>query len=226
MDSLVAPEMMRRRDGKHQQVLRYHSDMTLGQVIVLNGVPRSGKSSVARALIDRDGAWVNVGVDMMQAATPPRLLPGMGLRPGGERPDLEPFVVASFAAMYGAVRSFSEAGVGIVVDVGHHDAYSQPLGILRRSARQLAGLPVLLVGVRCPVDVVVERRVATWGEERTPQTFERVRIWEAAVHRPGIYDVQVDTSVMSPEQCSTAIERRRLKRPGTALETAAAVGRP
>ena len=199
--------------------------MSLGHVIVLNGVPRSGKSSVARAVMDGDGVWVNVGVDLLQAATPPRLLPGIGLRPGGERPDLEPFVVASFAAMYGAVRSFSESGVGVVVDVGHHDAYSQPLGILRRSARQLGGLPVLLVGVRCPADVVVERRVATWGEERTPQAFELVRIWEEAVHRPGIYDVQIDTSVMSPERCAHAIERRRLKGPGTALERAAAVGR-
>ena len=198
--------------------------MTLGQIIVLNGVPRSGKSSVARAVIDRDGIWVNVGVDMMQAATPPRLLPGMGLRPGGERPDLEPFVVASFAAMYEAVRSFSEAGVGVVVDVGHHDAYSQPLAILGRSARQLAGLPVLLVGVRCPADVVVERRVATWGEERNPQTFERVRRWEEAVHRPGIYDVQIDTSVMSPEQCADAIERRRLEGPATAFDRASAMG--
>jgi chloramphenicol 3-O phosphotransferase len=49
-------------------------------VIVLNGVPRSGKSSIARALMERDGVWANVGVDVPQAATPPNLQPGMGLR--------------------------------------------------------------------------------------------------------------------------------------------------
>jgi chloramphenicol 3-O phosphotransferase len=174
--------------------------------------------------MERDGVWVNLGVDVMQAATPPNLQPGMGLRPGGERPDLEPFVVASFAAMYRAARSFTESGIGVVVDVGHHDAYSQPLGILRHSAEQLAGLPVLFVGVRCPADVLVARRRATWGDEPTLEAFERVRRWEGAVHRPGIYDIEVDTSVMSPEQCADEIERRRALGPGTAFERAAAVG--
>jgi chloramphenicol 3-O phosphotransferase len=174
--------------------------------------------------MERDGVWANLGVDVMEAATPPNLQPGMGLRPGGERPDLEPFVVASFAAMYRAARSFSESGVGVVVDVGHHDAYSQPLAILRHSAQQLAGCPVLFVGVRCSADVLVARRRATWGDEPTPEAFERVRRWEEAVHRPGIYDIEIDTSIMSPEQCADAIERRRVQGPGTAFERAAAVG--
>lgn len=198
--------------------------MHLADVIFLNGVPRSGKSSVARALMGRDGVGANVGVDVMQAATAARLQPGMGLRPGGERPDLEPFVVASYAAMYAAARSFSESGVGVVVDVGHHDAYSQPLSILRHSAQQLAGLPLLFVGIRCPADVLVARRRGTWGDEPTGEAFARVQRWEEAVHRPGIYDVEVDTSVMSPEQCADAIDRRRAQGPGTAFERAAAVG--
>ena len=44
------------------------------------------------------------------------------------------------------------------------------------------------------------------------------------VHRPGIYDMEVDTSVMSADQCADEIERRRAQGPGTALERAAAVG--
>jgi len=174
--------------------------------------------------MDRGGAWANLGVDVMQAATPPQLQPGMGLRPGGERPDLEPFVVASFAAMYGAARWFSESGVGVVVDVGHHDAYSQPLGILGRSAQQLAGVPVLFVGIRCPVDVLVARRRATWGDEPTSEAFQRVQTWDEAVHRPGIYDVEVDTSVMSAEECADEIARRLAEGPATAFERAAVVG--
>jgi chloramphenicol 3-O phosphotransferase len=34
---------------------------------------------------------------------------------------------------------------------------------------------------------------------------EPVRRWQDAVHRPGIYDLEVDTSVMTPEQCAEAI---------------------
>jgi chloramphenicol 3-O phosphotransferase len=171
--------------------------------------------------MDRGGAWANIGVDVMQAVTPTQLQPGMGLRPGGERPDLEPFVIASFAAMYGAARRFSESGVGVVVDVGHHDAYSQPLGILRRSAEQLVGIPVLFVGIRCSVEVILVRRRATWGDEPTRDAFQRVQAWEEAVHDPGIYDVEVDTSVMWAEKCADEIERRLAAGPGTALERAA-----
>ncbi|MCA1571370.1 MAG: chloramphenicol phosphotransferase [Chloroflexi bacterium] len=186
--------------------------MAPAPVVVLNGAPRSGKSTIARALIDRPGGpWANLGVDTMQAATPERLLPGMGLRPGGEWPDLEPFVVAAFEAMYSAVASLSASGIGVAVDVGHHDAYSQPLGILRRSAAQLAGAPVLFVGVRCPIETVMARRAEIRSGE---QVLERAQRWDEAVHRPGMYDLEVDTSVLSPGDCAARIEGRLAAGPG------------
>ena len=39
-----------------------------------------------------------------------------------------------------------------------------------------------------------------------------VRLWQRAVHEPGIYDLEVDTSLLSPEQCAESI-RRRLAEP-------------
>ena len=55
----------------------------LGQIIILNGAPRSGKSSIA-AVIQKtfDGLWMNLGVDRFMQMTPARYLPGIGLRPG------------------------------------------------------------------------------------------------------------------------------------------------
>jgi chloramphenicol 3-O phosphotransferase len=195
-----------------------------GQVVVLNGAPRSGKSSIARALIDRrPGHWLNLGVDTMQAATPTRLLPGMGLSPRAARPDLEPFVVAAFEALYVAVRFLSQNGVGVAVDVGHHHEYSQRLGILQRSARLLADVPVLFVGVHCDIDELMARRAATWEGE---PVRERVRLWEEAVHRPGIYDLELDTSQQSADACCRLIEARLAIGPGTAFtEADAVVGR-
>jgi len=35
-----------------------------------------------------------------------------------------------------------------------------------------------------------------------------VSLWELAVHNPGIYDLEVDTSEASPEACAAAIARR------------------
>jgi chloramphenicol 3-O phosphotransferase len=68
-----------------------------GQVVILNGPPRSGKSLIAGAIQDHlAGVWVNLGVDTAMRATPARLAPGIGLRPGGERPELEDLVVALY----------------------------------------------------------------------------------------------------------------------------------
>jgi chloramphenicol 3-O phosphotransferase len=187
-----------------------------GQIVILNGAPRSGKSSIAAAIQNTfEGIWMNLGVDRFKAMTPDRYQPGIGLRPGGERPDLEPHIVVLYRAMYESIAAHSRLGLNVVVDVGHHDAYSVPRGILPGCARRLAGLPVLFVGVRCPLDVIMERRRATWGagnaaEGSVPQPVQR---WQWAVHEPGIYDLEVDTSTLSPEACAQLICFRLEKGP-------------
>jgi chloramphenicol 3-O phosphotransferase len=178
--------------------------------VILNGAPRSGKSAIAAA-IQRTfaGVWLNLGVDGFMHATPERYQPGIGLRPGGERPDLEPLVVTLYRAMYDSIAAHSRLGLNVVVDVGHHDAYSVPRGILPDCARRLTGLDVLFVGVRCPIEVVMDRRRATWGADTADGSPPRpVRLWQEAVHSPGIYDLEVDTSAMSPQECADVIRRR------------------
>jgi chloramphenicol 3-O phosphotransferase len=72
-----------------------------GQVVVLNGTPRSGKSSIAHAIQNSfDGVWMSLGVDSFKQTTPERFQPWIGLRPGGEGPDLEPRIVS----LYGCTR--------------------------------------------------------------------------------------------------------------------------
>ncbi|TDC31163.1 phosphotransferase-like protein [Kribbella albertanoniae] len=135
----------------------------------------------------------------------------MGLRPGGERPDLEPLVVTLYAAMYDAIAAHSRLGLNVVVDAVHHDSYSAPLGILPACLRRLDGLPVLIVGVHCPIDVVLERRRATWGGVGYNQggtVTDPVGLWHEAVHTPGLYDVEVDTSVHSADECAEIIRER------------------
>jgi len=194
--------------------VRVAGDARSGTVIVLNGTPRSGKSTVARALQESlDGIWINLGVDVFAEATPEGLRPGIGLRPGGERPDLEDAVVQLFDALYASVVASSRSGLNVVVDVGHHDDYSKPLGILTRAARELCALPASFVGVRCPVPTIMARRDAGAGgryatsapDGTVPDIVGR---WERAVHDPGLYDLEVDTSRASPEACAAAIARR------------------
>jgi chloramphenicol 3-O phosphotransferase len=181
-----------------------------GQIIILNGAPRAGKSSIVAAIQQTfDGVWMNLGVDWFMRMTPARVQPGIGLRPGGEYPALEPLVVVLYAAMYDAIAAHSRRGLNVVVDVGHHDAYSVPRGILYDCARRLQGLPVLFVGVRCPLDIIMARRRHTWGATDSADTIPPpVRRWQDAVHDPGIYDLEVDTSVLTPESCAALIRER------------------
>ena len=187
-----------------------------GQIVILNGTPRSGKSSIATVIQNTfDGVWMNLGVDRFKQMTPERYQPGIGLRPGGERPDLEPLIVILYHAMYEAIAQHSRLGLNVVVDVGHHDAYSVPRGILPNCARQLTGLPVWFAGVRCPLEVIMERRRATWHVDSTDELSipEPVRLWQQAVHVPGIYDVEVDTSLLSSEECADVILHRIVNGP-------------
>jgi len=69
--------------------------------MILNGAPRSGKTSIVAAIQDTsDNVRMNLGVDRSMAMTPARYMPAMGLRPGGERPDLEALVPTLDYAMY------------------------------------------------------------------------------------------------------------------------------
>jgi chloramphenicol 3-O phosphotransferase len=114
-------------------------------------------------------------------------------------------VLRWYTAMYRSIAVHSRLGFQVVVDVGHHEHYSSGLGVLAACSRELVGLPVLFVGLRCPVEVTLERRRVTWGRvvPRDP-----VELWHDAVHRPGRYDLEVDTSVLSPQECADRIGRR------------------
>lgn len=201
-----------------------------GQIVILNGAPRSGKSSIVTVIQETfDGVWMNLGVDaFVQHVTPSKYRPGIGLRPGEEGHALVPLLPELFAAMYESIAAHSRLGLAVAVDVGHHGA-TQP--ILRDCARRLGGLPVLFVGVRCPVETIMERRnagqagregvyVTSSAAEPIPQP---VRLWQREVHIPGIYDLEVDTSLLSPDECAEAI-RRRLEDgpPGSAFRQLAA----
>jgi len=186
------------------------ADDSLGQIIILNGTPRSGKSSIAAVIQDTfEGIWINLGVDHYMQMSPKRLHPSIGLRPGGEGPHLEEAIVRMYAGLYASIAAHSRVGLNVVSDVGHHDMYSQPRGILPACARRLEGLPTILVGVRCPIETIMERRRATnalppdtSGDETVPAPVLR---WQEQVHIPGIYDLQVDSSLLSPEACAQRI---------------------
>jgi chloramphenicol 3-O phosphotransferase len=188
-----------------------HAAIGSGQVVVLNGVPRSGKSSIAHAM--QHGAtepWLNLGVDATAGWLPEDLRPGIGLRPGGERPDLEDAVVRLYRALFDSVAAHARQGFNVVVDLGLHDSYSRPRSVARDGARRLRRLPVLFVGVRATADAIWQRRSETWDQHRDsadPSLVDAVARWPVAVHTFG-YDLEVDTSELSPAECAERVLTR------------------
>lgn len=176
-----------------------------GRIAILNGAPRSGKSSIARAMQETlPGRWINLGVDAQNRSLPAALLPGIGLRPGGERPELEPDVIRLYRALYQSIAAHAREGFEVVADLGHHDVYSQPLGILPVCARILADFDVLFVGVHCPIESIMARRNADPQDgfyAAGPGIPAPVQRWQDAVHAHADYDIMVDTGTSSPQEC-------------------------
>ncbi len=202
-----------------------------GQIVILNGAPRAGKSSIVKTVQDTfEGVWMNLGVDVFaRGVTPKKYQPGIGLRPGpgpekgGDKPELEPLVPVLYFAMYDSVAAHSRLGLNVIVEGGLHGAIHPDLPA--NCAKRLAGLTVLFVGVRCPIDEIMRRRneagpgrgyvVGTLDEPIPPP----VRLWQEEVHKPGIYDLEVDTSLLSPQDCADEIRKRLAEGPpGTAFQ--------
>ncbi len=183
---------------------------TPGQVVILNGAPRSGKSTIASAVQETfAGTWINLGVDVARLMTPRELQPGVGLRPG--ETDDHPAATAVpvlYAALWESVAAHARLGLNVVVDVGLYDT-----AIALDAARRLAGIPVIFVGVRCDVETIMQRRrasapdayVAASEGEPVPESVMR---WQHDVHAYWAYDLDVDTSTHTPAECAAAIQRR------------------
>ncbi len=156
-------------------------------IVVLNGAPRSGKSSIAAAMQESfDGIWMNIGVDVARQMTPPRAQPGIGLRPGEPDHAAAPHVAVLYAALWESVAAHERLGLNVVVDCGIYDP-----AIAADAQRRLDGLPVLWVGVRCPLEVLESRG----GKAR----------WHDVVHTQLAYGLEVDTSLLTPGECAAKI---------------------
>lgn len=167
-------------------------------IIILNGSPRSGKSSIAKAMV----GWTNLGVDhWREHRTPEEFQPGIGLRPGGERPDLEQFVRQSYQELFTELANRDCGGENVVVDLGIHDAYSKSLGIRAMANEILEGANVVWCHVCCSTEINAERRRRS-GMTDDP---ERIAAWEIALPSSGDYDLVLNTDSATPEELAGQI---------------------
>ncbi|GAA1354953.1 chloramphenicol phosphotransferase CPT [Streptomyces beijiangensis] len=172
--------------------------MTL-RMIVLNGGSSSGKSTIARCLQDvLPDPWLTFGADTLVDAMPAAMLTaesGIGFAADGEV-SVGPAFRELEAAWIAGVAAMVRAGARIVIDeVFLGGAESQ-----QRWVRELDGVPVLWVGVRCDSDVAEQRELAR-GDRVPGMAASQAEL----VHLGVRYDLEVDSSRTGAMECARTI---------------------
>jgi chloramphenicol 3-O phosphotransferase len=173
------------------------------QVIVLNGVSSSGKTTLARRLqaMLRPASWLLLGIDDLIRAMPDEGLEDGSLLHIGEtgRVDVGPGWRDLEASWYIGVAAMVANGTGVIVD----EVFLGGRRSQERLRAALEGLRVLWVGVHCDPEVARAREALR--ADRVPGMAE----YQATVVHEGVeYDMTVDTSHASPESMAAKILSR------------------
>src|SRR6476661_4676445 len=179
-----------------------------GRIIVINGTSSSGKTTLVRALqAAMPDLWLEMGIDRFAYALPGRVngLPAWPLLFAYVRPDGRsdgPFTIETtalgnrfIAGLHATVAALAGSGLNVIVD--HVVLEPEWVAEMRRL---WAPFEVLFVGVRCPLDVILQRE-----REREDRTIGQAEAQFDVVHRRTSYDVEVDTSVLSPAEAVSRI---------------------
>ena len=161
-----------------------------GQIIFLNGISSSGKSSIAgQLLLMLDPPHFHMSVDAingMRAKQKTRELDDAGL---------EAVLARTRAGFHRAVAGMAEAGNDVIAD----HVLSEPWR-LRDCLEVMAGYRVVFVGVRCsPAEL--ERRESERGDRPPGVALAQ----QAQVHTHGLYDIECDTTAASPYDCAVRV---------------------
>ena len=174
--------------------------MQNGTIIILNGTSSSGKTSILNALQEiLDEPYLNAGIDKFIWMLPKRYLDrplwddvlGMASSAGQTGQTL-------VSGLHHAIAALARAGNNVLAD----HVLVEPQWV-RECADLFCDLPAYLIGVRCPLDVLEQRE-----RERKNRTPGQARAQFDVIHAHGIYDLQVDTSILSPIECALQIKRR------------------
>ena len=177
------------------------------KIILLNGASSAGKSSIARALQEiASEPYLHVQMDAFLEMLPEALqqnMPGFAYRTGWEGG--KPFVAIeagptgkrAMRGMRHAIAVLAGQGNNLIVDdvmVGGEMAQYQAL---------LADFEVFRVGVIAPLAVLEMRESAR--SDRLPGLAR----WQyERVHKGVAYDLEVDTSVLTAQECASRIQRQ------------------
>ncbi|MEV0695775.1 chloramphenicol phosphotransferase CPT [Streptomyces sp. NPDC050388] len=169
------------------------------QVIVLNGGSSSGKTGISRCLqAILPTPWIALGVDDLIAKLPRSMTAQDSGITFGDQGEVE--VGAGFreieAAWMAGIAAMARAGAHVIID----DVFLGGAASQERTRKQLEGLEVLWVGVRCDPETAAGREIAR-GDRTAGMAASQAEI----VHKGVDYDIEVDTSKTESLACARAI---------------------
>jgi chloramphenicol 3-O phosphotransferase len=183
--------------------------MTPGTIIILNGTSSSGKTSLLKVLQEKLAEpYLNGGIDKFIWMLPERYLDrplwddvlGLATKAGTTGHTL-------FSGMHHAIAALSDTGNNVLAD----HVLVEPSWV-NECTKLFANLPAYLIGLQCPLEVLEAREKA-----RKNRTLGQARAQFGVIHKYCSYDLEVDTSINSPEACAEKVIER-LKSPPMALK--------
>ena len=192
------------------------TDNKPGAIIVLNGCPSAGKTSIAKAIQRTfEAPYLHVGIDLFWLEVFPwewagaatngvQEIPIEGASPPKIVQTAQPFGNSVISGLHHTVAALARLGHNVVVDHALTDArYVADIVTLWQS------FPVWLVGVFCPL-ATIHQRVAARTDRSWPSYLPMVN-WmfdEAQQHTQSIYDLAVDSAQLTPDECALQIKQR------------------
>ena len=180
-----------------------------GRIILINGTSSSGKTTLVRKLQGTlPDLWLEMGIDRFAYALPGRVQGQLTwpqlfryVRPDGRSDG--PFSIETtplgnrfISGLHATAAALADVGLNVIVD---HVILERAW--LEECARLWAKLDVLFVGVRCPLEVVLRLEL----EREEARTQGQAEAQFEVVHRWATYDIEVDTSVLTPDEAVARI---------------------
>jgi chloramphenicol 3-O phosphotransferase len=187
-----------------------------GSIIFLNGTSSAGKTTLAHALQDKlEQPFQHMALDQFRDGLPAKYrglnapagttgANGLNVVPvnSGDRTWTEvrfgPVGERVLRGMRRSIVTMADAGNNIIID----DILLSSV-FLDDYLSVMTEQTIYFVGVRCPLPVIARREATRLG--RFPGTAES-HFERCHAHR--LYDVEVDTSAMSPEACAIRVIER------------------
>ncbi|KAB2329531.1 chloramphenicol phosphotransferase [Cytobacillus depressus] len=171
-------------------------------VIILNGGSSSGKSTIAKCLQNLlPTPWLRFSIDDLIDAMPDAMLKAdSGIKFGDDgsvSPGTE-FRTLEFAWMHG-IGEKVRRGAQVIIE----DVFISGVEACNRWEVSLEGLQVLWVGVFCD-PTVASARERERGDRVTGMAVSQATTVHVGIH----YDIIVDTTKTSPEECARIIRQR------------------